>query len=87
MPHLEGKMLVRERAERGRSGLPCAGAERKREGEGSGGRLGGAAMQRKGGGAQRGSAQRGGGWGVRAVDRVTPVVEADGGRDRGWMGH
>jgi hypothetical protein len=34
---LEGKMLVRERAERGRGGLPCVGAERKREGEGSGG--------------------------------------------------
>jgi hypothetical protein len=76
VPHLEGKMLERERAKRGRGCLPCAGVERKREGEGGGGRL------RGGGGrgthvveGRRGSAwlsaawrSGGGGW-AQATDR------------------
>jgi hypothetical protein len=37
VPHLEGKTLAREREGWGRGGLPCVGAERKREGEGIGG--------------------------------------------------
>jgi hypothetical protein len=43
-------------------------------------------MRWKGGGARRGSAQCGGGGGVRTAGRGEPATEASGGQDRGGMG-
>jgi hypothetical protein len=87
--HLEGKTLVRERAESGRGGLPCPGAERKREGEGSGGPGQGEGAGKPRGGMEEGPSaftQRGGG-GVWTAGRGTPVREAGGSRERRGMGH
>jgi hypothetical protein len=87
VPHLEGKTLVREREQKGgATACPCAGAERKREGEGSEAPTEGGGATRWEGGARCVSVKRGGEGGGRAANRGTPAVEAGGGWDRGGMG-